>query len=1082
MFRLPSQVKTGASWLLLGLLALGISASATAPRSGRPSRSTGGNSAERFGALMDPARRALRRPSVPLGRTGTPAAEASRPFSAGRVLRTVGEVESLGRGDLGIGNSGALVKALPLAAALRAELHGFEGRPVGEREAEVLNLRAAELRNLEGLAIKGSRHAKAYRPQGTDEISGAATAAGLRQAARPEGGTTKTNTGWILDQHVYDPEAYKTYPTLNRDYKRYDEGRNDIAIGHSDHPGSGSMFGWVWQVQSFYWSDTTLVSDHANASYCLMVLVSQDGGFTWQLYEILYDPTGAGHTASLDMTNPKLAMDVTGAHDRFYIAYEVVNGESDHDVYVYSETSELDGGTADAQDVGVGTSLNMECNPAIASDYRTDETSYRVVAYEYAYSATDHDIMAAQSTGDGSTWTSAVAVAATSAMEANPALSPGCTGDGDTAPYAAYMHLAYNCDTYPNLLLNPGFESGNDGSWTMNSTGDINCSGAYSRSGTCAAWLARADSSADYIYQAVTIPSDAAAAEFKFYLKITSAESTVAPYDYLYVEVLDTGGALLQTLHTFSNQDKNTYASYVPVSYDLSAYLGQQVRLQFRATSDSSYVTSFFIDDSALVAAAPSVSTGAEIRYRGAPHPGATPYPDGLAAASPLTVLASAGTPAWAYGAPAIAASHGGSPTITGGRLVVAADQLVPADQPGPGDPQRYQLCFAVNMCNGGDSCGDLAGCSPARSSGWNSYYFNDPAADYRFPALVVDGVSWVEGTSGVPQNGIASWPEIFLAYYFREKQSASDYGSVQMLMTDASDERCDGFASGAWYLLTAAPRASDDDDRVMAEQGTIAAFNYFYGWPGVTFNKRLNHPGASENDDVYFTTLGDNYVIDTLSGGSHITAWWDYYGTSYFGPWTYPWPAGYQMTLTVDATANDGGKDYVFSSWSTGERTEELTILTNYCGYAGSCPETSINALYNEVGAAPLRVPYTATPTRAATSNHGLDMTVTWDSSNCASSNYHIIYGKGEGLANWTADGGVCALGASGEYTWAGVPDPATYASRFLWFLVVGDNGAGTEGSWGLTYPAGAEEGGTSPSNVCGMTNKDLSGTCGTP
>lgn len=76
---------------------------------------------------------------------------------------------------------------------------------------------------------------------------------------------------------------------------------------------------------------------------------------------------------------------------------------------------------------------------------------------------------------------------------------------------------------------------------------------------------------------------------------------------------------------------------------------------------------------------------------------------------------------------------------------------------------------------------------------------------------------------------------------------------------------------------MAASPKASDDDDRVVAKQGTLAAFNYFYGWPGVCFNKRYNHFGASVNDDVYFTTLGDNYVIDTLSGGSHISAYWDF-------------------------------------------------------------------------------------------------------------------------------------------------------------------------------------------------------------
>jgi len=57
-------------------------------------------------------------------------------------------------------------------------------------------------------------------------------------------------------------------------------------------------------------------------------------------------------------------------------------------VYVYSETSVLDqpgpSYVTDAQDAAIGTSTNWEGNPAIASDYKTGETSFRVVAYEVA--------------------------------------------------------------------------------------------------------------------------------------------------------------------------------------------------------------------------------------------------------------------------------------------------------------------------------------------------------------------------------------------------------------------------------------------------------------------------------------------------------------------------------------------------------------------------------------------------------------------------------------------------------------------------------------------------------------------------
>jgi len=1070
----------------VSLMAMGATAWAMAPQGGGLPRRAGSGNAARFKVLPPAARQELRKPSASLGSTGLSASEAPKAFSPERALAAVNRVQSLARSAALDGD--ALKQARDWADFLGREISRHEGATLTPGVARALAMHEKQLENLEGLALKGSRRCATYRfPMPTPLPEGLRPRGGL-VGSSPNGGTSKTNTGWILDQHVFDPEGDKIYPTLISDFRHYDEGQNDIAIGHSDHPTANSMFGWVWQVQSFYWTDTTLVTDHANPSYCLLVQVSYDGGYTWLLYEMLYDPSGAGHTTSLDLINPKLAMDVTGTHDRFYVAYEYVKSATDHDVYVYSETSVLDDPGADAnpQDIAVGISANMERNPAIASDYRTDEVSYRVVAYEYAYSAMDYDLYAAQSTGDGSTWTLPVAVAETAGMETHPALSAGCTGDGGAAPYSAYMHLAYNYETWgtgtSQVLSNPGFESGH-ADWFESRGTIIDNSPTYpARTGSYKAWLGGSNNANDALYQTVAIPADATSAQLSFFLKMASTEGTTTAYDYLYIRVRDTAGTLLTTLGALTNKNKASYANYTSVSYSLNPYIGQEVRVCLEATTDSSEVTSFLVDDTALDVGGPQLAE-AEIRYKQAPYPGATAYPDGLAVSSPLTVLASTGdSPAWPYGPPAIAASHGGSETVPGGRVIVAADQLFPEGAPAAGDPERYQLVYAVSMCNGGDTCGDIEGCTPAVSLGWNAYYLDDNTADYRFPSLVVDGVGWVEGTSGIPQNGVAVWPEIFMAYYYRELQSSSDYGAVQMLLADASDERCTGFASGAWYLLTAAPRASDDDDRVVAKQGAIAAFNYFYGWPGVCFDKRLNHFGASMNDDVYYTTLGDNYVIDTLAGGTHIDAWWDFYGTSYVGPWTYPWPAGYQMTLTADATANDNGHDYVFSTWSTGVKDAALTVLTDYCGYAGSCPETTIDALYNEVGAGPLRVPYSATPTRVTTAAHGNDLTVTWDAGNCASANYHLLYGKGENLASWAVDGGVCALGASGTSTWAGVPDPSAYASHFLWFLVVGDNGAGTEGSWGLTYPGGFEEGGTGASNVCGMTVKDLSGTCGTP
>lgn len=132
--------------------------------------------------------------------------------------------------------------------------------------------------------------------------------------------------------------------------------------------------------------------------------------------------------------------------------------------------------------------------------------------------------------------------------------------------------------------------------------------------------------------------------------------------------------------------------------------------------------------------------------------------------------------------------------------------------------------------------------------------------------------------------------------------------------------------------------------------------------------------------------------------------------------------------------------------------------------------------------------VPGSITPTRATTVDQGGTLALTWDATNCASTDYHVLFGFGSRLASaMTApvagdiSGSKCDLGVSGGATWTNVPNPSGDATRFLWFLVVGDNGGAVEGSWGVTS-AGAQRGGTLASGQCGCTTKNSTGTCAFP
>jgi hypothetical protein len=101
-----------------------------------------------------------------------------------------------------------------------------------------------------------------------------------------------------------------------------------------------------------------------------------------------------------------------------------------------------------------------------------------------------------------------------------------------------------------------------------------------------------------------------------------------------------------------------------------------------------------------------------------------------------------------------------------------------------------------------------------------------------------------------------------------------------------------------------------------------------------------------------------------------------------------------------------------------------------------------------------------------------GTTIDLTWDVSTCSSTDHHLIYGDLASVASTTVIGASCHLGTSGSASWSGAP------AGDLWFVVVGDDGAATEGSWG-TDGTGAQRGGASPSGQCGMGARDNSGVC---
>lgn len=147
-----------------------------------------------------------------------------------------------------------------------------------------------------------------------------------------------------------------------------------------------------------------------------------------------------------------------------------------------------------------------------------------------------------------------------------------------------------------NVIVNPGFETGTT-PWVISGS-TVRSTGTFPHSGVAYMILGVNNSSTSTLYQTVTVPSGG---NLNFWLNITTSEAPGTIFDRLFIEVRNTSGTLLATLATFSNTNSGTAGVYVLRGpYSLSAFAGQTVRIQFRATNDITLPTSFRVDDVAV--------------------------------------------------------------------------------------------------------------------------------------------------------------------------------------------------------------------------------------------------------------------------------------------------------------------------------------------------------------------------------------------------------------------------------------------------------------------------------------------------
>jgi Zn-dependent metalloprotease len=164
-------------------------------------------------------------------------------------------------------------------------------------------------------------------------------------------------------------------------------------------------------------------------------------------------------------------------------------------------------------------------------------------------------------------------------------------------------------------ITNGNFESGRNVGWAeTDSLGYQVVTSGSAYQGSWKAWLVGANNDISTISQNIFVPTTGNTLYYRY--RIASTDS--CGWDYGYVRV---GTTVLKTHNLCSTTNSSTY---IQGSVSLAAYAGQTVNLNFRATTDSSVISSFYIDNVGFAPSLQGIDEGASDAtdtFSGKPQP-----------------------------------------------------------------------------------------------------------------------------------------------------------------------------------------------------------------------------------------------------------------------------------------------------------------------------------------------------------------------------------------------------------------------------------------------------------------------------
>jgi len=149
------------------------------------------------------------------------------------------------------------------------------------------------------------------------------------------------------------------------------------------------------------------------------------------------------------------------------------------------------------------------------------------------------------------------------------------------------------------LLENGDFDQGPDVGWT--STGDAIIHREadmpiHVDSGQYAAWLGGRNELDAALSQPISVPDRASQLRLTAKICFVTVETSGTP-DKVDIQLLDGGGSVAGTLHSFTNQDADAICNWGSLQVDSSpAHAGQDLTFQIHVTTNATNHTSFYFD------------------------------------------------------------------------------------------------------------------------------------------------------------------------------------------------------------------------------------------------------------------------------------------------------------------------------------------------------------------------------------------------------------------------------------------------------------------------------------------------------